>query len=277
MKNKLLTTICILLAGNCNIAASATPPMPPDMYAGGPTPPLLANTGIFPSERAAYALLEGVLQQAEVVIAATSCSNSVGIFDIFVYSDGSINNPNFNFVTVDSPASSFTLNATINPNNTFRGQTMTLNQTTSGAFKRTTLFSYKATVSYNAQSTIMALNGQSVVNGINGLPDTYQEQVIKDFYLATDSITGLPYIFDWGLQSLSKLNYPVQKYWQRSKSVRDDGVIGRTVFVKDRLVGPNSCRIVIDTSGYNNADYFMQSGSLSISTIAPNPAYQFDF
>lgn len=275
MKNKLLTTI--LLAGICNIAMPASPPMAPGIYSGGPTPPLLASTGIFPSEKAAYALLEGVLQQAEAVIAATSCSNAVGIFDIFVYSDGSINNPDFNFVTVDSPASSFTLNATLNPNNTFRGQTMVLNQTTTGAFKRTTLFNYRASVSYNAQSSIMTMNSQSVVNGINGLPDTYQDQVIKDFYLATDSITGLPYIFDWGLQSLSKLNYPIQKYWQRSKSVRDDGVIGRTVFVKDRLVGPNSCRIVIDTSGYNNPDYFMQSGSLSISTVSPNPEYQFDF
>jgi hypothetical protein len=275
MKYRLLVTG--LLTGICDIASPASPPMAPDMYSAGPTPPVLANTGIFASERAAYALLEGALQQAEAAIAATSCSNSVGSFDLFVYSDGSVNNPDFNFVTVDSPASTFTLSATLNPNNTFRGQTLTLKQTASGAFKRTTLFNYKAYVSYNAQSTIMSMNSESTVKGINGLPDTYQEQVIKDFYLAKDSISGLPSIFDWGLQSLSKLNYPIQKYWQRSKSVRDDGVIGRTVFVKDRLVGPNPCRIVIDTSGYNNPDYFMQSGTLSVSTVLPSPEYQFDF
>ena len=123
----------------------------------------------------------------------------------------------------------------------------------------------------------MVTDSTSIVKGINGLPDTFQGKEIKDFYNATDNTTGLPYIFDWGLQSLSKLNYPIQKYWQRSKALRDDGVVGRTVFVKDRLVGPNSCRIVIDTSGNNNADYFWQNGTLSISTTQPSPAYQFDF
>jgi len=96
-------------------------------------------------------------------------------------------------------------------------------------------------------------------------------------YVATDSVTGLPYIFDWGVVSLSKLSYPIQQYWQRSKVLRDDGVLGRTIFVKDRLVGPNACRIVIDTYGDNNADYFMQYGSLTISTTPPMPEYQFDF
>ena len=146
-----------------------------------------------------------------------------------------------------------------------------------GALKRIPLISYQANASYNAQSSIMTMKGISTVIGINGVPDAYQEQIIKDFYVATDDTTGLPYIFDWGLQSLSKLNYPVQKYWQRSKSLRDDGVIGRTVFVKERLVGPNACRIVIDMSGYNNADYFWQSGTLTVSTEPPSPQYQFDF
>lgn len=276
MKSELLTTT-ILLTGFCNIAFSASPVEAPGIYSGGPTSPLLSNTGIFASERAAYALLEGALQQAETVIAATSCSKSVGTFDLFVYSDGSLNNPAFNFVTVDSPASTFTLSAKINANVPFRGQTMAINQAQQGAFKRVTLFNYNANVSYNAQNSIMVMDSNISVKGINGLPESYQSKVIKDFYVATDSVTGLPYIFDWGVVSLSKLSYPIQQYWQRSKVLRDDGVLGRTVFVKDRLVGPNACRIVIDTYGDNNADYFMQYGSLTISTTPPMPEYQFDF
>lgn len=266
-----------LLAGICNIAVAVSPPMAPDNYANGPTSPLLTDTGIFVSERAAYALFEGALQQAETVIAATSCSNSLGTFDIFIYADGTVNNPAFNFVTVDSPASTFTLGANISVNNSFRGQTMTISQTGIGALKRVPLINYRGNATYNAQSSIMVINSVSIVKGINGLPDTYQGQVIKDFYRATDNNTGLPYILDWGLQSLSKLAYPVQQYWQRSKSLRDDGVIGRTVFVKDRLIGPNSCRIIIDTSGYNNADYFWQNGTLTISNTSPNSEVQFDF
>lgn len=265
------------LFGFCHVAYPAPPPMPPDLYSAGPTSPLLTNTGIFASEKAAYSLLEGVLQQVEAVIAATSCAKSIGIFDINLYSDGSVNDPAFNFVTVDSPASTFTLNAKLNANNTFRGQTMIINQNVVGAFKAIPLFNYTAYVSYNAQGSIMVTDSVSVVKGINGLPDMHQSKVIKDFYSATDATTGLPYIFDWGLQSLSKLNYPVQKYWQRLKSLRDDAVIGRTVIVKDRLVGPTSCRIVIDTNGYNNADFFWQSGTLTVSTTAPTPEYQFNF
>lgn len=275
MKNKLLTTA--LLTGFCNVAIPASPPMSPSLYSAGPTSPLLASTGIFASERAAYALLEGALQQAEAVIAATSCSLSVGVYDLFVYSDGSVNDPDFNFVTVDSPASTFTLRANLSPNNSFWGQKITINQTGTGAFKRVTLYNYTANVSYNARGSIMVMDSTIGVKGINGLPDSYQGKEIKDFYSASDSFTGLLYILDWGLQSLSKLNYPVQKYWQRSKAIRDDGTAGRTVIVKDRLVGPNSCRIVIDTYGDNNADYFWQNGTLSISTSPPNPDYQFDF
>ena len=266
-----------LLIGICGVATAVSPPMPPANYANGPAAPLFSDAGIFVSERTAYALLEGVLQQTEVAIAASSCTNSAGTFDIFLYADGSLHNPDFNFVTVDSPASTFTLNADVNYNNTFRGQTLTIRQSGMGALKRIPLISYQANASYNAQSSIMTMKGISTVIGINGVPDAYQEQIIKDFYVATDDTTGLPYIFDWGLQSLSKLNYPVQKYWQRSKSLRDDGVIGRTVFVKERLVGPNACRIVIDMSGYNNADYFWQSGTLTVSTEPPNPQYQFNF
>jgi len=261
----------------CNNAIAVSPLMPPAIYADGPAPPLLTDTGIFASERAAYALLEGVLQQAEAVVAATSCANSVGVFDLLIYADGSVKNPDFNFVTVDSSASTFTLKATIYPNNRFRGQAISISQPEVGALKRVKLLSHTGSVFYNAQSSIMNMTSVSVVMGINGLPDTYHEQLIKDFYRVTDNGTGFPYILDWGLQSVSKFGYPEQKYWQRSKSIRDDGVIGRTVFVKDRLVGPDSCRITIDISGYNNSDYFWQNGTLAISTDLPSSQAPFDF
>jgi hypothetical protein len=110
------------------------------------------------------------------------------------------------------------------------------------------------------------------VLGINNRFDRYYGKVIKDFYRGSlDDQTNEYYnIYDWGLQALDKLGYPVNKYWQRSKSHRDDGSIGRTVFVKDRLVGATSCRIVIDTSGFNNEDFFDQTGWLKIAAVSPS-------
>jgi len=270
-------TISALLTSFAVMATAAPPPMPPDIYAAGPTSPQVANTGLFAPERAAYALLEGALQEAEAAIAATNCSDSVGTYDLYIFSDGSVKNPSANLVTVDSPASSFTLYATINRNDQFKGQSMTISQTEPGAFKRVALRDYFADVAYNAQGTIMTMKSSLQVKGINNIYNLFQGSVFKDFYAATDSLTGLPYIFDWGLQSLSKLGYPIQKYWQRSKALRDDGEPGRTLIVKDRLVGPTSCRIVIDTQNYNNSDFFSQWGTLTISTNVPSAAFEFDF
>jgi hypothetical protein len=275
MKSKLLTIL--ILSGFCKLACPESPQAAPDIYAAGPTPPLLANSGLFGAERAAYALLEAVLHQTKAVISSTSCANSASVSDISIYTDGSVNDPAFNFVTVNSIAATYTLNATLNPYSSFWGQTLTIKQPATGAFLNHPIYSYSASVAYNGASSIMVMNHNNSIKGINGLPDTYQSQIIKDFYAATDSSTGLPYIFDWGVQSLSKLNYPVETYWQRSKALRDDAEIGRTVFELDRIIGASACQIIIDISGDNNEDYFWQSGTLTISTVPPSPAYQFNF
>jgi len=275
MKSKLLTIL--ILTGFCKLAYPDSPQAAPDIYAAGPTPPLLANSGLYAAERAAYALLEAVLHQTKSVISSTSCANSTSVSEISIYADGSVNDPAFNFVTVGSITSGYTLNATLSSYSSFWGQTLTINQPATGSFLSHPLYSYSANVAYNGADSIMVMNQTNSVKGVNGLPDSYQSQVIKDFYAATDPNTGLPYIFDWGVQSLSKLNYPVENYWQRSKALRDDATIGRTVFELDRIIGASACQIIIDISGDNNESYFWQTGTLTISSVPPSPAYQFDF
>ncbi|QSA96856.1 hypothetical protein [Methylococcus sp. EFPC2] len=265
-----------VLSGLLGSALAAEPPGPPDIYSAGPAAPFVV-TNLYTAERAAYALLEAAMQIAAARIMETSCSLSVGVYDVFVFSDGSVHKPDYSFVVVDSPASTFTLMADLDPPNTFRGQRIAVNQSGSGSFKKVVFSSYTAKVSFNSQGTIMAMDTSVSVINASGLPNAYSGKLIEDYYQAVDEISGLPYVIDWGLQSFSKIGYPVQKYWQRSKSVRDNSVQGRTVFVKDRLVGPTSCRIVIDTHDYNNPDYFYQSGTLTISTDTPYPGYQFDF
>lgn len=275
MCNKILATA--LLTG-FTVMAKADPLPPPDIYNQGPASPLVALTDISAAERSAYALLEGIMQMAEARIAATNCSLSSGSYEVFIFSDGSINDPDYNFVVVDSPASTFTLTATLNPWDSFWGQRMVINQQGSGKLKQIPLSNYYAQVSYNAKGTVMEMDSNLNVIGNSGRFNAFKGKVIKDFNLVTDNATGLPYIVDWGAQSLSKLGYPVQQYWQRSKVIRDDGVAGRTVFVKDRTTGPTSCRIVIDTHDYNNQDFFSQTGTLTISKTAPaSPVNQFDF
>lgn len=257
------------------VSAIAAPPVAPNMYAAGPASMQFSNVDLFASEKAAYALLEGAMQVAGAVIKQKSCSLSAGTYDLNLFSDGSINNTSGNWIVVDSPASTFTLYADIDPNDDFWGQGMVIEQTVPGALKRVALQKYSADVTFNAEGTLMTMYGSLLVKGINGAFVSLESSEVKSFYAATDSNTGLPYIFDWGLQSLSIVSFPTDQYWERLQALRDDGTPGRTVFVKDRLVGPTSCRIVINTSDYNNADYFFQTGTLTISTSAPGVPIKF--
>ncbi|MCB0261489.1 MAG: hypothetical protein KDE62_17440, partial [Calditrichaeota bacterium] len=136
------------------------------------------------------------------------------------------------------------------------------------------------TLTYNADNNLMDGSYSMMLLGRNG-PDSFAGLVIKDFYLGEGSGGGRgteppaddPYgsdiVYDWGLQSLHKANYPVEKYWQRSKSRRSNTFWGRTVFQKDRLVGFTPCRIVITTDGYNNSDWFEQYGEADIYRVTP--------
>jgi len=259
------------------IVANALEPVPPpEFYASGPLSPF-ESTNIFASERSAFALLDGVLQQVETVIAATSCSQSTGTSDIDVFATGKINKPYLNFVTVYSPGSIFIINATLRPYYKYRGQNITINQMDYGEFNGVELDNFSASASYNSEGTAMTMANSVDVFNINGGYDPYQGRLSNDYYRIVDN--GLPYIMGWGLQTYSRANYPTQEYWQRSKVLREDSrVLGRTVIVKDRIIGANTCRIVIDLFGDNNADYFWQSGTLTISDSIPSdPVYEFNF
>lgn len=261
------------LGGVVDIAMAAialgAPPPPPNLYVNGPQSPWVAITDISAPERVAYALYEAAMQQAEAAILASSCSKLAGSYAITAFTDASVNNPINNFVEVDSPAGSFTLAADVSAFVPFRGQKIAIAQAADGALNGVPLKNYQADVSYNGTGNLMVLQASMQAQGSNGDFIPIAGETIKDFYNFVDPITNDDYIQDWGVQSLSKLGDPAEVYWQRSKSRRDDNTPGRTVFVKDRLVGPTVCHIRIDTHDYNNLDYFYQSGTLAISNSGP--------
>lgn len=257
------------------------PPASPSMYAQGPASPLLNTTNLSAAERSAFALFEGVMQVAEAKIHATSCTNSS--FDVEVFADGRLNSNNpkngadaiYNKIKVTgangSQAPQFELNANVNSPAPGRGQQVRVQLVDPGFLGSTKVQVFDATYAFNNLNNMMVTNAVNIgVVGINGgLPDIYTGNVIKDFYHGSTNNSEVEFynIYDWGLQSISKLGYPVNKWWQRSKTHRDDGVVGRTVWVKDRLVGASECRITIDTNGYNNQSYFWQGGAIGEGTL----------
>lgn len=280
MNIKIKVLSSAILMGISAIAVSGNPPpVPGNMYDNGPQSPLVATTDLSLAERQAYALYEGVMQIAEAKIHATSCNSASGESSMTTFTDGSLFNPAGNFTTVTSSGGSFTLRASSQGEVFNRGQIVDVRQAADGTLAGTPVSRYTADVRFNDENNMMVSYSSVYVKGnVSPRFDYYQGKVIKDFYRGggatpTDSFeSNKDYytIFDWGLQSLSKLGYPVNKYWQRSKSRRDNGVVARTVFVKDRLVGASSCRITIDTHNYNNENFFWQDGTLKIEAVNPS-------
>jgi hypothetical protein len=280
IKLNILTTAILAAVSTASFAAPPfEPPTVDAIYSGGPQSPLVASTDMSAAERSAYANYEALMQIAEARIHASSCSDSAGTFPVTAYSDGAVGGVATNFATVLSPGGvgSMKVAAKLQPFVIGFGQQLLVDQVGPGSLKGKTVTGYHADLAYNNVNNMMDSQMRVQVASINGKLDIYYGKVIKDFYQGDKNgdPSSLDYynIYDWGLQSLDKLGYPVNKYWQRSKSHRDDGTYGRTVFVKDRLVGATSCRIIIDTAGYNNQDYFSQSGNLIIkSGVNPDAA-----
>jgi hypothetical protein len=279
MNTKLTIVASAVMIGISSMANAANPPLINDIYSNGPQSPIVATTDLSAAERAAYALYEGVMQVAEARIHAQGCTSLAADVSIFANGYTANNASKDNSVEVVSGGSTFELDAQLDASVAGRGQKVVVDQIGAGKLGGIGVSLYHADVVYNSVNNMMVSDSRVDVVGINGRPDSYSGRVIKDFYRGALNSSQNDYytIFDWGLQSISKLGYPVNKYWQRSKSRRDNGDIGRTVFVKDRLVGANSCRITIDTVGSNNRDFFWQNGSLKIESVAPSaPVVAFD-
>jgi len=278
MTNKLNTLALAMLVGFANIAESGEPPTVPGRYENGPGHIQLSTTDLSTNERSAYALFEGVMAATQGLVAATSCSSAAGIYKFNVSADMTTGDSAVNEITVISPGNksdALVLRATLNSQSEFRGLQLSVEQFGNGSLNSNEITKFLSTAFFNEEGTLMTLESSVNVRGINGRADSFQSKVIKDFYITLDPNDH--HLYDWGLQEVSKLNFPIEKYWQRSKSQRDKGGVVRTIFVKDRLTGSSPCRIIMDGSGSNSQKSFAQSGTLIVSKetpIVPIPAFE---
>lgn len=269
-----LTAAGVIFAVGSAVAGAAPPPAAPAVYNSGPFSPRDSLVSLSTQERAAFALLEGILQSAEGKVHATGCIPAT--LPLEVYSDA-LTDPVVGDATLGVAPNSLKLKATgFTPN--FRGQIIAVKQDPAAGFiNGTPVTDYTSNFVFNSANNMMVgLMTQVNVMSINWIPNQFTGYVIKDFYMGINEVDS-HIVYDWGLQSLTKEGYPIEKYWQRSKVRRSDGAIGQTAFVKDRLVGVTKCRITAALSGYNAPDLFWQSGTLTISQASPgDPVPEFD-
>jgi len=256
----------VVVASVSTLASATSPPEAPEAYQLGPFSPRAGTVSLSAQERAAFALLESVMQVVEGKIHATGCVPTV--LPLEVYSDA-FTAPVIGDATLGTAPDSLVLNATGLPSS-FRGQAFNVDQNAGVGYVNGTLVSgYDGTMIFNSANNMMTgyMNAVNVIS-INWVPNQFTGYVIKDFYKGI-AANDTHILYDWGLQSLSKEGYPVEKYWQRSAVRHSNGGDGQSVFVKDRLAGVTKCRITIALEGYNVLGLFWQSGTLAISPTAP--------
>lgn len=272
MKTKITTISAAVLLGISTLA-NANPPSAPSIYNTGPAAPRLNMTNMRDVEKTAFALNEALMQATEgLVYAKGTCANFSTPIEVYSH-PGS----NSNYIEGTSAISTIRLDATIQPKVAGFGQNYDVVQFAQGTINGTPVQNLRGRYTYNELANMMVgertgvqVKSQTVRNG-NSF-DQFYSSVIKDFYHGNtyDANGDFYEIFDYGLQSVSKNGYPVNKWWQKSKAVRDNGSQGCTVFQKDRLVGSSSCRIVISTAGYSQEDLFWQKGTLSVQRVSPS-------
>jgi hypothetical protein len=260
--------------------AMAAAPTAPEKYNTGPLSPGANKTALTEQERVAYALLEGLMQATEGYIHGNGCD---AIDEpVKVYSDALGTDPSdatkrliIGNASLGTVPGIFNLEAVADNQDNFRGQVIEVDQTGDPAMQYINgkeVANFSNTMTYNSANNMMVGEMSVSVQGEHGL-NSYSGYVIKDFYKGEKKTGGdneLYLVIDWGLQSLSKEDYPLEKYWQRSKVHHSDGDDGRTVFVKDRLVGVTKCRITISLNGANADSVVDQSGNLVVEKVAPD-------
>lgn len=265
------------LLGFANIALAKQPPSVPNLYANGPASTLLSVTNLNATEKAVNALFEAAMEITEGLIHATSCSAAAGKYTFNVLANGSIADPKNNEIRIASPGKSdesFVLRANIEAPSELRGQGIRVEQFGNATLGGTEISKYISAILFNLEGSIMTSESGMNVRGINGAEDSFQGKMTKNYYL--DSNASANRVYAWGQQSLSKLDFPIEMYWQRSKLYRNNGVVERSIFIKDRLIGSSPCRILIEGSRPNNQNSITQNGSLTISTeMATDPTEAF--
>lgn len=267
MQKKITTfAATAILFGVCSIS-SADVVNPPGIYNGGPASPRLNMTDMRVTERAAYSLGEAFMQTTEAYVYAKGCQEFTVPITIYSHPDSADN-----FIQ-DNTFNGIKLIATLTGSVAGFGQHIDVEQQIAATLNGNAVQSLRGRYSYSGKNNMMVNERTSIqIKGQLRGYDNFSSSVIKDFYHGnTYDLFGDFYeLYDYGLQSLSKYGYPVNKWWQKSKSVRDNGQQGCFVLQKDRLVGAGQCRITLSTVGVSQPGLFWQDGTLEVEAVNPN-------
>ena len=270
MKNNRVI-LAAFVAGVSFSALAVEPPPAPVITAAGVAPSL------FPSEQGAFKLMEAAAQIIESNIVQNGCVTKDLPIVVNTTYDGSgsavlgngdpKNNVSLNVLLKSSSVANGRAYS-VNANGQLAGLAVALNGTSGGSF--------------NIGSSIQEMsNNWTLVSPQTGLSDKFTGTIIKDYkrLTALDPIpagftdAGVPVstVLDYGYQQVTKNGYVKAKYWQQSRTWRDDGVNSGTYWAKTRVAPTNGCTIEFKLEGYgldpsDNIEGFNEMGTVRAST-----------
>lgn len=248
-----------------------TAPQAPSMFDNGPLP--LTIIDLSASDISGIALIESIMHIAESVIHVNSCPSTAGVYSIEVSANGSVKSPQSNNIKLFSPENTepLALNASLNPQDDFRGQTITIKQQNNGKLKETLISGYSGEFTLNKESNLVVIESHLNASGLNNGLISFQNSSIKNFYQEQKTTDSTHYLFNWGLQSLSAEGYPENTYWNQSKLLKVGGHLKRVLLSNDRLIGASACRIIIESASVEpkKDNTFLHKGTITISESTP--------
>jgi len=277
MKHK--TQICCIilsLLSAVNVYANQ-PPRTPELYDTGPASALLSNTQLNTVDKTLYALYQAIISVSKGVVNSKSCTAVSGKYSVNVTVNGVVADPKNNQIiikSVDNNKEPFILQANVESPLEFRGQEIKIEQFGKGLLGDSVIEKFGSNASFNLEGSMVSAENSFEINGINGVNEKFKNNTIDNLYISTDPNQ----IHGWGSDSLSKLDFPIEKYWMRSKIWRQNGVFERVILANDRVIGASPCRILFESVQVKNQDKLMQTGILVISDDKPNvSALDFNF
>lgn len=238
-------------------------------------------SALSPQELTAFALCESMMDIVNAKINASSCFIMSGKYEISLFTVGVAGQRRQNNrVAAKLPGHTVNLHAFPDHEITELGSGISVNHARLiTSFDYDPINKYRARYTFDTTGKSISMTDHLELRDYYSVTYTFNTLAITNFNRSSSdeipeehaSNTG------WGMSSISGLGYPHSKYWERIKFQRHTNHQGRTILVRDLLTLPTSCRITIDTTGYNNTDYFSQQGHITVRTAIPgDPVDEFN-
>ncbi len=234
-----------------------------------------------PQEKTAVSLYEGIMDIVNAKINASSCFIMKGKYQITLFATGADDQrKQNNMVSAKLPGNTTYLLAGPNYVNMPDASSVYVVSTRGPtSYEFTPIDTYRAIYTFDGAGETMSMTGNLELRDFISVTHRFSTLAITNFSNSSSNEIQEEYVTNigWGMSSLSNQKFPHSKYWERIKFQRHSNDQGRTILVRDLLTLPASCRITIDTIGYNNTDYISQQGHVTVGTAIPgDPVDEFN-